>query len=168
MSVPLDSAEPATPESSSQTSARARRPLRTATVAPTAAAAQPAGMSPFLPIVVIGLALLAWFAFQASQLRLERDTVQVAIASQDKQVEESKKLRDSLDALARGTAQLADGGNAGARLIVDELKKRGVTISPNQPTTGPGATGPGTTAPGSSAPGRIEPPSPPAAPAPAR
>ena len=48
-------------------------------------------------------------------------------------MQDSKKLRDSLDAIARGTAQLADGGNPNARLIVSELKKRGITLSPDQP-----------------------------------
>ena len=47
------------------------------------------------------------------------------------------KLRSSLDALARETAILADRGNAGARLIVDELRKRGVTINPKAPPAGP-------------------------------
>ena len=98
--------------------------------------------SAFLPILILSLVLLAWFAFQAFQLRTERDAMQVAMAGQDREVIEAKKLRDSLDAIARGTAQLADGGNANARLIVDELKKRGVTISPTEPMTTPGTTAP--------------------------
>jgi hypothetical protein len=36
-----------------------------------------------------------------------------------------------LDTVARETAQLADGGNQNAKRIVDELRKRGVTINPN-------------------------------------
>ncbi len=90
----------------------------------------------FLPLLILGLAMLAWFGFQATQLRAERDAMRAAIAGQDKPVQDSKKLRDALDALARGTAQLADGGNPNAKLIVDELKKHGVTIDPNLPTTG--------------------------------
>lgn len=91
-------------------------------------------MSAFLPVLILGLVLLAWFGFQASQLHGERDAVREVMAGQEKTMQDSKKLRDSLDAIARGTAQLADGGNQNARLIVDELKKRGITISPNQPT----------------------------------
>ena len=96
--------------------------------------AAPSTMSAFLPVLILGLALFAWFAFQASQLHAERDAMRDVVSGQEKSVQESKKLRDSLDAIARGTAQLADGGNANARLIVDELKKRGITISPTQPT----------------------------------
>lgn len=109
---------------------------------PFAAASVPAGtdvrvatgtLSAFLPVLILGLVLLAWFGFQASQLHGERDAMREVTTNQEKTVQDSKKLRDSLDAIARGTAQLADSGNANARLIVDELKKRGITISPNQP-----------------------------------
>ena len=102
-------------------------------------------MSAFLPVLILGLVMLAWFAFQATQLNLERDAMREAMTNQEKPVHDSKKLRDALDAIARGTAQLADGGNANARLIVDELKKRGITISPNQPidpAAAPAATAP--------------------------
>ena len=92
--------------------------------------------SAFAPVLILGLVMLVWFGFQATQLRVERDAMVTAIASHDKQVQDSKKLRDSLDAVARGTAQLAEGGNPNAKLIVDELKKHGVTISPNQTPTG--------------------------------
>ncbi len=92
----------------------------------------PAGaMSAFVPLFILGLVMVAWFAFQAMQLRAERDAMVDVMASQEKPVTDSKKLRDALDALAKGTQQLADGGNANARLIVDELKKHGVTINPS-------------------------------------
>jgi len=93
-------------------------------------------MSAFLPVLILGLVMLAWFGFQASQLRVERDAMHEAITNQQKQVDDSKKLRDALDAVARGTAQLAAAGNPSAKLIVDELKRRGITITPNQPTAG--------------------------------
>jgi hypothetical protein len=46
-------------------------------------------------------------------------------------VETATKLRGSLDAVATRTARLAGEGNANARVIVEELRKRGVTINPN-------------------------------------
>ncbi len=87
-------------------------------------------MSAFVPLFILGLVMVAWFAFQAMQLRVERDAMVEVMAGQEKPLADSKKLRDALDALAKGTQQLADGGNTNARLIVDELKKRGVTINP--------------------------------------
>ena len=93
-------------------------------------------MSAFLPVLIMGLVLLAWFGFQALQLRAERDAYRDALTNQEKTVEESRKLRDSFYAIAHGAELLADGGNPNARLIVDGLKKRGITITPNPPATG--------------------------------
>ena len=90
-------------------------------------------MSAFLPLLILALALLAWFAFQASQLRMERDAMQATFAAQEKPMGDAKKLRDSLDVIAKGTAQLAESGNPGARLLVDELAKRGVNLQPKSP-----------------------------------
>ena len=93
-------------------------------------------MSAFLPVLILGLVLLGWFGFQATQLRVERDAIAEAIANQDKPVAESKKLRDSFYAIAHGAEQLADAGDPNARLVVDGLKKRGITITPNAPPAG--------------------------------
>ncbi len=93
-------------------------------------------ISPFIPMLILGLVLAGWFGFQAVQLRAERSAMSDLLTSQEKQVQDSKKLRDSLDTIARGTAQLAAGGNPNAKLIIDELKKRGITISPNAGQTG--------------------------------
>ena len=102
----------------------------------TTAAPVPHTMSAFLPIVMIGLVLLAWFVFQATQLRAERDAIRDATVGQDRSVDEAKKLRDSFYAIAHGAEQLADAGNPSARLIVDGLKQRGITITPNPPPGG--------------------------------
>jgi hypothetical protein len=92
------------------------------------------GMSAFIPVLILALVMLAWFTFQAMQLRFERDAIHTMMTAQDKTVADSQKLRDSLDTIARGTQQLADGGNPNARIVVDELKKHGITINPNPPT----------------------------------
>ena len=93
-----------------------------------------AGMSAFIPVLILALVMLAWFSFQSFQLRNERDAIHTMMTSQDKSVADSQKLRDSLDNLARGTQQLADGGNPNARIVVDELKKHGITINPTPAT----------------------------------
>lgn len=87
--------------------------------------------SPFLPLLLVMLAVFLWSGFQCYQLFGERQSLLSAHANQQRLLDESGKLRASLDALARETAVLADKGNAGARMIVDELRKRGVTINPN-------------------------------------
>lgn len=97
--------------------------------------------SSFLPILILALVMLAWFGFQATQLRVERDAIHDAAAAQGKRIDDATKMLGSLDAIARGTAQLADAGNPSARLIVDELKKRGITIAPTQPVAPPAPAG---------------------------
>jgi hypothetical protein len=68
--------------------------------------------------------------------RLEKDALATAHANQTRQFDDSGKLRGSLDAIARDTSLLAARGNPGARLVVDELARRGVTINPT-PQGGP-------------------------------
>lgn len=90
----------------------------------------PALRSPFIPTFLLAIALVIWLAFQGSQLWRERAQLNDAHAGLQSQVDAATKLRASLDAVATATAKLAAGGNEGARVIVEELRKRGVTIAP--------------------------------------
>ena len=85
--------------------------------------------SPFVPVLLSALALLGWLGFQTWQFYGERQALQTVYASQQQTVENSSKLRASLDALAADTQRMADSGNSNAKLLVDELKKRGITIN---------------------------------------
>ena len=89
--------------------------------------------SAFVPILVLAAAFLAWSVFQAIMLVVESKTLAKARENQEVQKKNADNVRQALDGLARDTARLADRGNAGARLIVDELRKRGVTINPDAP-----------------------------------
>ena len=91
------------------------------------------GYSPFLPLLLLVIAAVAWPAFQCYQLVNERQALTTVHGNQTRQFEDAGKLRMSLDSLARETAILADKGNPGAKLIIGELAKRGVTINPNAP-----------------------------------
>ena len=51
------------------------------------------------------------------------------------------KLRAQLDGIAADTQRLANGGNAGAQLIVNDLRRRGVTITPDTKPAGADAEG---------------------------
>ena len=103
---------------------------------PSRSRSRPAAESPpaavpslFLPVLLASLALLGWSGFQSIQLFKERQALQAAYASQQQTVDNAAKLRASLDAIAADTQRLADSGNANAKLLVDELRKRGITIS---------------------------------------
>jgi hypothetical protein len=85
--------------------------------------------SPFLPLSISSLALLLWLGFWSWQLWSERQGLQATHARQQQTVDTASQLRTSLDTLAADTQRLADTGNASARLLVEELKTRGVTIN---------------------------------------
>lgn len=84
----------------------------------------------FLPWLLLALAFVVWLAFQSYQLVSERQQLNTLKARQGTAIETAGKLRASLDALATRTAKLDAEGNASAHVIVEELRKRGVTINP--------------------------------------
>jgi hypothetical protein len=105
---------------------------------PMPAAQSPAGderKSAFVPLLVLMAALAVWTGFQTLQLSHEREALATLRANQEAQVQQAQKVRQTLDQLASETQKLADGGNANARIVVEELRKRGVTI--NRPAQAP-------------------------------
>jgi len=90
--------------------------------------------SPWLAVTLVTFTVVAWFAFQTYQLVRERSSLQSVRAAQEPTIEQAQKLRAQLDAISKKTLELAQQGNSGAALIVEQLAKRGVTINPNPPT----------------------------------
>ena len=88
----------------------------------------------FMPWLLLALAFVIWLAFQTYQLVSERQQLKLLRVGQEPATEAATKLRGALDVVATQTAKLSDGGNANARVIVDELRKRGVTINPDSAT----------------------------------
>ena len=84
----------------------------------------------FIPLLLIAIALVIWTGFQTIQLFKERKYLSTVIAEQTQTVDQSQKLRAQLDSIAKTTLQLANQGNPNAKLIVEELRKRGITINP--------------------------------------
>ncbi len=91
--------------------------------------------SAFVPVLLVGVALLGWAVFQTVELIGEHRVLSTAHETQQTQVERAEKLRTSLSTLAADTQKLADGGDAGAKYVVDQLHKRGITINPNAPSS---------------------------------
>ena len=87
----------------------------------------------FAPLLVLSLALLLWFGFQCVALVDENQRLGAVHEKQEPLLQNARKLRETLDTLTHQTAKLADQGNRNARLIVDELKKRGVSTDPHPP-----------------------------------
>lgn len=94
----------------------------------------PRPWSVFVPLLLLAVSYLVWTVFQTTQLVVERKTLTTMHSNQEKQIEESKKVRERIDALSRDTRLLADRGNPGASRIVEELRKRGITLT-TEPST---------------------------------
>jgi hypothetical protein len=89
----------------------------------------PRQYSAFVPQFLMGLALVAWLGLQAFQQVGERQQLAVLDAAIAPQEQAAQKVRTSLEAIAGATAKLAGEGNANAQIVVEQLKKRGVTIN---------------------------------------
>ena len=93
--------------------------------------------SPFVPLLILLLTTVAWSSFQLFQLAGETRQLEASKGGQDAALQQAQRVRQALDTLATETRKLAEGGNANARLILEELRKRGITIGP--PAAAPGS-----------------------------
>lgn len=89
----------------------------------------------FLPVLLIALALVVWFGFQARQLNQERAQLASLRSNQDSTYTNAQKMRAQLDSLAAGTQKLASAGNKNAQVVVNALQQRGVTINAEEKRT---------------------------------
>ena len=92
---------------------------------------------PWPALALLTIAVVAWFGFQTFQLARERSALQVARISQEPTIEQAQRIRGQLDAITKGTLELAQQGNASATFIVEELARRGVRINPTGPAPAP-------------------------------
>ena len=98
--------------------------------------------SPWPAVTLLTIAMVAWFGFQTYQLVREREVLQSVKVAQEPTIAQAQKLRAQLEAISKKTLELAQQGNAGAALIVEELARRGVTINPSPPPPAPLAPAP--------------------------
>jgi hypothetical protein len=96
---------------------------------PTLEQAGPDSKSAFLPMLLTLFSLVLWFGFQTFELGSERHSYQRAVARQAVRVEQLQQVRGAFDALSADTSRLAAAGNPNAQLLVDALKKRGVSLN---------------------------------------
>jgi hypothetical protein len=74
--------------------------------------------------------LLLWFGFQTLQLLRERTSFGLAKESQDVAIQESQKIQSQFQTIMTKTAELAAKGHPGAKMVIEELRKRGVGLAP--------------------------------------
>jgi hypothetical protein len=93
-----------------------------------------------LPIALVVLSFFVLMAFETGYAIHDRDALAEQKRLQEPTVQEAVKLRQKLEVLAGRTAQLAADGDEGAKAIVDQMKRQGVTLS--APTSSPGPRSP--------------------------
>lgn len=84
--------------------------------------------SAFVPVLLLGIALVGWLGFQTVQLVAERNQLSVQALAMAAPMENAAKLRAQGDALVNATQALATQGNANAQRMVAELQRQGITI----------------------------------------
>ncbi len=89
----------------------------------------------FLPLLLVTLAVLGWALFQMGELVSAHRNLTEVLQEQQPKVAQERNLSRALSVLAGDTQRLAAAGDPGARLIVAQLQKRGITI---HPTSGQG------------------------------
>ena len=81
-----------------------------------------------LTLGLVLLAVLVSTAFNTWQLVDDRHQLASVSATQEKQINEAKKMRDQLEVLAVRTQLLANQGDVPAQAIVDTIRKQGLNI----------------------------------------
>ena len=84
-----------------------------------------------IPLALLVLGFVLMVGFQTVQLIRERSNLFEVQLAQEPTVQEGAKLRQQLDSLAKKTAALADAGNSGAKSVIEEMRRQGITIKGN-------------------------------------
>jgi len=98
------------------------------------AGSQNSGPSLALPVALLAVAFLAAIGFQTVQLMRDRSNLSSVYAGQEAAVQQTLKLRNSVDAFAGDTARLAQAGDPPAKQVVDTLRSQHITIRPPSAT----------------------------------
>ncbi|MGA8383193.1 MAG: hypothetical protein WB710_18890 [Stellaceae bacterium] len=85
------------------------------------------GLPPPLILVVVSLFVL--MAFETGQAIHDGGALADVRRAQQPTMEQAIKLRQQLQTLAGKTAQLAAAGDAGAKSVVERMKRQGITLS---------------------------------------
>jgi len=82
-----------------------------------------------VPLALVAVSLFLLMTFQTVQMIRDHGTLTNLRTSQETTVQESIKLRKQLETLAGKTAQLAADGDAGARTVVEQMRRQGVSLT---------------------------------------
>ena len=92
-----------------------------------------------LPLIITLVSLLAWFGFQTFQLLRERTNLTFVKTNQESAIQESQKVQTQFQSIITKTAELANQGHPGARLVMEQLQRQGLSLgSESKPESKPG------------------------------
>jgi hypothetical protein len=86
-----------------------------------------------LPLIILLAALTVYFVFQTWQVAVERTNLGLVKANQDAAIQEAQRVQTQFKTLVTKTGQLAAQGHAGAKMVMEELQKRGLGEGPEAP-----------------------------------
>jgi len=95
-------------------------------------ASAPAGSN--LPMIIILAALTIYFGFATLQALTERGNLAAVKGNQEAAIQEAQKVQAQFKTLVNKTGELAQQGHAGAKMVMEELLKRGVGGAPEAKT----------------------------------
>jgi len=83
-----------------------------------------------LPLIITLASLFIWFGFQTLQFARERSNLTFLKANQENALQESQKVQTQFQAILAKLSELANRGHAGAKLVVDQLQRQGLSFRP--------------------------------------
>jgi hypothetical protein len=92
------------------------------------------GRSGFVPLLLLALAMLLLVGSQTSQLLQQKTNLTDLRSGQDAPLDESRKVREQFESIAKGTARLASQGNENARALLKNLRALGIVVGKDQAT----------------------------------
>lgn len=83
-----------------------------------------------VPLIITLAALTIYFGFQTLQLIAERGSLGQVKSNQEAAIQEAQRVQTQFKNLVSKTGELAAQGHAGAKMVMEELQKRGLGLAP--------------------------------------
>lgn len=97
------------------------------------------GLALAVPVLVLALAFVIFTVAQMNSLIHDRALLQSGVAAQEAPLLAAQRMRAQMEAIASDTAQLASAGNANAKRVIDEFRRRGINLVPGGGGGSPGS-----------------------------
>lgn len=83
-----------------------------------------------IALVLVVLSMLLLVAFQTVEIVHNRVSLAETREAQEKSLQEAAKARHQFETLSAGVVELAAAGDPGAKTVIEELRRDGITLAP--------------------------------------